>query len=120
MPQQHIITLPADVYDALELSAIAYGGIGEGTFGDWKDGNGTGPRCIVGHAWCLREGQPAHAGSAVSQALSAAGIDVSFNDRLVKRALDEGAGIGDDRISWDEYVKRGNIVRGAETEETNS
>lgn len=40
--------LPADVYDALEFSALVYGGIGAGK---WDEGAGddTAPLCIVGH-----------------------------------------------------------------------
>lgn len=53
------VVLPADVYDTLELSALAYGGIGAGSFGE---GTGGGPlvrvldehcppMCAAGHAY---------------------------------------------------------------------
>jgi hypothetical protein len=37
--------LPPDVYDALELSALAFGGIGQGEWGATDA-----PICIIGHA----------------------------------------------------------------------
>lgn len=40
--------LPADVYDTLELSALAYGGIGAGRAFDCPDGD---PVCISGHIY---------------------------------------------------------------------
>lgn len=41
--------LPADVYDALELSALAFGGIGAGRLHDGVHA-GNCPVCIYGHA----------------------------------------------------------------------
>lgn len=47
------IVLPANVFDALELSALVFGGIGTGCLSDVdKNGNDI-PSCIVGHGLFL-------------------------------------------------------------------
>lgn len=91
--------LPADIYDALELSALAFGGIGRGI--DWlNDSEGaTCPICVHGHANYLEDGT-----DAISRALYEAGISRYEND---KRIVGSGG-----RISWATYCRRGNIVRG--------
>lgn len=95
------IVLPPDVYDALELSALAWDGIGSGTLIEYTGPEcSTRPACVHGHAsWC--EGEDYF--MAISTALWAAGLTADFNDMLVKNG---------ERISWDEYCRRGNIVRG--------
>lgn len=76
--------LPADVFDALELSALAFGGIGAGawyedTTGEryvgWRDDRV--PFCAIGHAEFV------DAGVAVA-ALKAVGIDIGLNDISVQ------------------------------------
>jgi hypothetical protein len=47
--------LPADVYDALELSALAFGGVGGGDYSEGVDHN---PCCIHGHAASACGGMP--------------------------------------------------------------
>lgn len=97
------IVLPADIYDALELSALAFNGIGHGRFDDGGDDDGTlCPRCVHGHAM-FADNNASGAPSDLTDALWRAGLTYGTNDMIV------GQG---ERISWDEYCRRGNIVRG--------
>lgn len=111
--QQPVRVLPADVYDALELSAIANGGIGRG---DWatpqEDFSTAAPHCLFGHAE-YAAGEPFMSGRGqIVDALKAAGLNIGINDAV----LYEHFGKSDRRskVSWDEYVKIFNIVRGEE------
>ena len=69
--------LPADVYDALEFSALVEGGIGAGRY--FVNGGKMVPYCIYGHAYELDR----ECGSTVLAALANAGVSVSVNDRAV-------------------------------------
>lgn len=115
MPRTTII-LPADVYDALEFSALVYGGIGAGAYRDYAsddyDNEAVAPRCILGHgAWITDAGYVGNAD--VFPVLVAAGIDERFNDTLVHDALKAGKGNPRTmRISFGEYVALAGIVRG--------
>lgn len=109
---QQQIVLPADVYDTLELSALAEGGIGYGRFSTATVGGAEQPCCIIGHAKaCDYESQRTEWGT-IWQALLRAEIGVSFNDRLISDAIGSVAANQGVRLSWDAYVKLGNIVRG--------
>jgi hypothetical protein len=92
-------TLPADVYDTLELSALAYGGIGHGQLYTEFGNRESGPCCALGHAYL------ADVGRDMENALLAAKIDGAKNDAAFR--ADEG------RISFAEWCRRLNVVRGA-------
>lgn len=101
--------LPGDVYDALHLSALAFGGIGAGMFcveGDapWdsapiRTGNGT-PVCAIGHAIFL-DGQyrgPNCLADVVGNAMGGG-------------AVNDGAfAPGEGRIPFREWCRRLNVV----------
>ncbi len=89
--------LPADVYDTLEMSAMAYEGIGRSVY--WTGlGNAKRPCCVYGHA-----GWAEPRGSTIIFALSQAGITLMGSDRAM--------GIGR-RISFATWCRRLNVVRG--------
>ena len=94
--------LPADVYDALELSAYAYGGVGGGRF--WDVGTEEVPFCIHGHAEFV--GTREH-GDEVVRALYAAGITIDANDVTVDQLAPKGG-----RISFRRWCRALNVVRG--------
>jgi len=105
--------LPADVYDALELSALAYGGIGAGkdTENMYRCGYEADaiPWCAYGHA---RAAQALIAGE-VSRALSKiqlrpGGSDFAVNDinlRLGSESINA-------RVSFAEWCAELRVVRG--------
>jgi hypothetical protein len=89
------IVLPADVYDTLEFSSLAYGGIGAGSYTGGRD---WAPLCVYGHA------SYADSGSEMWGALSAAGVGINQNDKAVGSK---------GRIPFGEWCKRLNVARGA-------
>lgn len=91
--------LPADVYDAFELSAFAHGGIGGGKAFDYLGH----PVCILGHRDHICGSLPGR--NAVDRALESAGLGIDLND--------EHTPLDGSRISWAEYCRRLNIVRGS-------
>lgn len=108
------VVLPADVFDALELSALAHDGVGAAR--RFYAGR---PHCIVGHAQFLDgithkegmridEGATVYLGHEVCDAL----ID-AFGRSLYKVAEmnDRMLEIGE-LVSWDEWCRRMNVVRG--------
>lgn len=106
-------TLPADVYDYLELSALAEGGIGAGTFSRTKDDGTRTCNCIHGHSFVEYAGlAPGESGEVIS-ALYGADITYAANDEAVER-INKGlaAAFDWDLVPWDLYVKELNIVRG--------
>jgi hypothetical protein len=108
------IVLEADVYDTLELSAYAFGGIGADDYGTDTDtstpilalANGA-PMCAVGHAaftalpgdwWNLLPGGT-----------------ITRNDAAVEAINVRKGKVGDDRydrVTFAEWAKELNIVRG--------
>lgn len=98
--------LPADVFDALELSALAFGGIGRGRYAHGedtdalRDGSGS-PCCVVGHCAMLT-GEGVFGNEAL-RALSRIGIGEDENDDAVPKGR---------RLSWPAYCAKLNIVRG--------
>jgi hypothetical protein len=97
--------LPADVYDTLELSALAYGGIGGGMYFEYgaADFRPKGPLCAIGHIAFAMPGEPPdNTWDAVDLLWP---IDSTDNDRAV--------GKSGNRISFAEWCRRLNVVRGA-------
>ena len=104
--------LPADVFDALELSALAYGGIGAGRYvaADEREAafHGGVPMCAVGHAWHL-EGLSSQE---VTGALALAGIGFRQNDlavRAINKRLNRDPNA---RVTFKQWAKELNVVRG--------
>ena len=96
------IVLPADVYDTLELSALAYGGIGKGY---WFDAEYTAPLCILGHASWVDGYDGRTVFAALRQSFRAAGF------RFVGEANDSVVPEGG-RIQFATWCQRLNVVRG--------
>lgn len=92
--------LPADVYDTLELSALAYGGIGGR---DWTDRHDR-PLCVMGHAI---EAAPDFRSEYTPfyKALVRANIHLATNDAAVPSRR---------RVSFREWCRRLNVVRGSQ------
>lgn len=98
--------LPADVYDALELSAWEFGGIGAS---EWEDAVGR-PLCIHGHRRFITENLEQH--WEVGQALYAAGLSMDANDHAV-RAINARYGAPPNaRVPFNKWCKELNVVRG--------
>jgi hypothetical protein len=93
--------LPADVYDALELSALAFGGIGAGSWGEEDE-----PCCIVGHA--VTVGIPG-VEYWTSDALE---IGERANDAAVERINSRLGLPSRTRVLWADYCAELNVVRG--------
>ena len=101
--------LPADVYDTLEFSALAFGGIGRGKMNNRFDI----PYCAIGHAQAACgfsfDGGYEDSGadpSPITRELEAIGIDWRVND-YVLRDISVST-----RISFPEWCKALNVVRG--------
>ena len=99
-------TLDADVYDALELSAEAHGGVGAGAYFDFG-----GPLCIIGHASFLdnvsmagRLGRQGFAEDTLRAAYD--GVLANASDAVVCGAAKGGA-----RISFQLWAERIGCVR---------
>lgn len=94
--------LPADVYDALELSALAFGGIGAGL---WFEGTtsrrGEIPCCVHGHAIAVDDALF----SRVGMELYRVNITMDANDAAVGRG---------NKIHFATWCRRLNVVRGTE------
>jgi hypothetical protein len=105
--------LPADVYDTLELSALAYGGIGGGRFHDKRGA----PYCVRGHAAAAASSSDKDwypRGGPVNEALTDAGLGLAPNDRAVHslNARRDGAWLNR-RVRFEDWCKELNVVRGA-------
>lgn len=99
--------LPADVYDALELSALAFGGIGGGRY--YKQGTPVSPYCAVGHASFLDTDCSREAWSA----WKTGGITERVNDEAV-RAINTRLGKpAHSRVTFKEWCKELNVTRAA-------
>ena len=126
MPQKQIV-LPADVYDALELSALVHGGIGAECFTvyeDTDDDTPPPPLCVVGHAEFLdntRVGNQIQ-GPVVSALAAALEIESNAfgplfaeNDRAVRKLVngDETVQVRNNaRVTWEQWCKETGVVRG--------
>lgn len=81
-----------NLYDALHLSALAFGGVGAGDYRDYDDRDECGqaaPFCIAGHALFVTFG------------------DVTL-DHLIRRN-DEVVPDNGKRMRWDTYVRKMNL-----------
>lgn len=111
--------LPADVYDFLELSALAEDGISAGKFGRITT-SGERCGCVHGHAghhWGPDYDATAAETIEISNALNAAGIDYAANDAAV-RAINYRKGPTQPinaPVTWDEFVAELGIVRAEPT-----
>lgn len=95
--------LPADVYDTLELSALAYDGIGAGRF--CRDNT---PCCVFGHAYrAVAVGL-----DVITDALRSAGIGINNNDEAVERINKRKNKPFDTRVSFAEWCAELGVVRG--------
>lgn len=108
--------LPADVYDFLELSALAEGGISAGKFTRFDGRDLAHCGCIHGHAGQALADDlelPCAEADEAREALLAAGIDFPENDEAV-RAINcrKGIPFADDPVTWREFVTELNVVRG--------
>lgn len=100
--------LPADVYDALELSALAYGGIGAGSWSQWGGDMAGAPYCAFGHAGHL----DAFGCHTVAEALADARIGVCTNDNAVIRINTRAGMPGMNRVSFEDWCAELGVVRG--------
>ena len=95
--------LPADVWDTLELSALAFEGIGAGHMFDADI-----PLCVVGHA-CYADSPS----GAVEDALWAADIWGPSNDFAVRTINRRRGTYSEARVPFEDWAKELNVVRGA-------
>lgn len=100
-------TLPADVYDFLELSALVYGGIGAGKFTS-DDGV---PHCVFGHLHAEGCGSDY---DELYDGLSQAGIHISENDTAVRRANRRRGIQRDKRVPFSVWATELGVVRGGD------
>ena len=107
--------LPADIFDALEFSALVHGGIGARQYFAQEDHRA--PLCIIGHA-CFLDGRDAPLG--LSWSNSVGGVEravrqlglciVHENDNAVDRLADSED--PDARIPFDAWCQALGVVRG--------
>jgi hypothetical protein len=99
--------LPADVYDTLEFSALAFGGVGGVIYFDYDalDRSARSPRCIHGHASAATNPESDYfcTDNPISSALVRVGIFSQENDAAVGLA---------NRISFKTWCRRLGVVRG--------
>ena len=121
-------TLDKDVYDALELSALAHGGIGADRTFDYSEfyADPT-PCCLMGHVDMIAGRSLDEVGRVIDSnyfarheiiaaLCTATGENylVGFNDRHVRR-VNAKRGLSDDlsaRVPFDVYMKEAGIERG--------
>jgi hypothetical protein len=101
--------LPADVYDTLELAALANGGVGAGFA--FHRHNPQMPCCIHGLAEFAGDGN-----RTLNYALSSVGIDGDTNDAGVEaiNARKDPGGYTDTAVTFAEWCAELNVVRGTE------
>lgn len=109
MSEHAPIVVDPDVYDTLELSALAFGGIGRvyycengHQFGHEPDAV---PRCIVGHGRVA--GIPS-----VNHGLPGTLFSSEDNDTAVARINQRLGKRSSSRVSWRAYCAERNIIRG--------
>ena len=107
MSEAKVRVLPADVYDALELSAEAFGGIGREWYTDMRD-----PLCAYGHAAFACDADPFDGMvTEIGRAISAAGITSTANDEAVL-AIAGRHSRPTDRVSFADWCNELGVVRG--------
>lgn len=111
MPQVERV-LPADVYDALELSALAFGGIGAPQV--WERTNNDVPCCIWGHsAFATGHEYSFNDKSPVRKALNRVRIDgADDSDPAVYAINDRRRRPRDSRVSFAAWCAELGVVRG--------
>lgn len=110
------ITIPADIYDTLELSALAFGGIGAGTFTSLDDA-GLVPFCALGHLGSGTSIGYEHdyraARVALREAFGEAGYTVTMaNDAAVREINLRKGNPTAVRVTFEEWCEELNVVRG--------
>ena len=107
--------LPADVYDALELSALAFGGIGAGSLTadhaypyGVRGWHAVDPLCAMGHAGALDGKYLGGAWKAVTKT----GIDGPVNDFAVRVINRRKRRPRNARVTFREWCRELNVVRG--------
>lgn len=110
MSEQRV--LPADVFDALELSVLAYKGVGQPAVQVYDENcKGIGPCCIYGHAIWAEDTNVIYAGE-IATALSRAGISGLESDEAIASINRRRGRDPERRVSWPAYTRELNIVRG--------
>ncbi len=104
--------LPAVVYDTLELSALAWDGIGQPNVWNTPGDHDNGPCCIAGHAAYATSHDTAWL-SPISDALLRAGIGgISDSDPAV-RAVNKRLGRNpESRVTFAQWTNELGVVRG--------
>jgi hypothetical protein len=116
--------LPADVYDTLELSALAFGGIGAGQFAqklpgeqyqpgrqDVASGHGA-PYCVLGHAAAAESLEFRWDNGPVTRALADADLTFCDNDDAVCAINSRRGREQYDRVTFKQWTKELGVVRG--------
>lgn len=98
------LIIPADLYDYHELVSEAYGGIGHSNYRV----DSQIPCCLLGQLYCIEDHKIIE--ELTNNYLYDKGhnqcfYSTEYNDEVFDKATE-------DRISWQEYCKRRNIVRG--------
>lgn len=100
--------LPPDVYDALEFSALAFGGIGAGSWGEPDY-----PVCSIGHLVAAEV-----PGVNLMSRPPVVPVSEDENDDAVRRINRRKKKSGTSRVTFSEWCRELGIVRGASTENT--
>jgi hypothetical protein len=98
-----ILLDPVD-FDALHLSALAFGGIGG--WRDWKNGE---PWCVQGHAAWVEGQEPPHPDAPFSTQDTPLLDRVQHTDPHLPNRNDDLIASQDPRVPFEEYIKRLNI-----------
>lgn len=114
-------TLQKDVYDALELSALVYGGIGKGSYAEPEmEGVRGAPVCAIGHARELDGHYPSWLSEenvvvvALAEAFGGYGNAIAESDDAVRLELTRPQYLGQTRIPFERWCELLDVVRGAE------
>lgn len=106
--------LPADVFDTLQFSALAFGGIGAGVVYRREDVALPlalkAPYCIIGHAIVAADQDTND--NPIVNALESIGIGVLENDNAVRRINERRSKDPESRVPFTPWRKELNIVRG--------
>lgn len=108
------VVLAPDIYDTLELSALAFGGIGAGRFLKGEpapeyEAQGAAPVCAIGHA--IAAGVCARPWEFRSRT----GFGALENDTAVYRINTRKGKTGEARVTFEEWCAELNVVRGEVT-----
>lgn len=104
--------LPADVYDTLEFSVLAYKGIGApSVFTEWGNAE-SGPCCLYGHGLLASNSGRGVLTNRIARILAKAGIEPQDSDRAVYAIRQRRNKSCDYRVDWKEFTRECNIVRG--------